>query len=127
MALVQVRAVLFLVFKHLFKKKQYLSDSFCRYYSGDVFQNHVDTCYHESECVRSFYTVNIYLNDGFTDGKTRFFDDDNRMTCSVQPAPGLALIFAQPALRFYAHDGERVADGTKYLIRSDVMYRRVDQ
>ncbi len=92
-----------------------------------MFQEHVDTCYSASDSLRSFYTVNIYLNDAFTDGKTRFFDDDNRMTCSVQPSPGLALIFAQPALRFYVHDGERVVDGTKYLIRSDVMYRRVDQ
>lgn len=97
-----------------------------RYYSGDVFQQHLDTCFTASESLRSFYTVNIYLNDAFSDGRTRFFDDDNRITCSVQPAPGLALIFAQPGFRFYSHDGERVNDGIKYLIRSDVMYRRVD-
>ena len=98
-----------------------------RYYSGDVFQEHVDTCYTESDTLRSFYTVNIYLNDAFEDGRTRFFDDDHGLTFCVQPKPGLALIFAQPAFRFYPHDGERVTGGTKYLIRSDVMYRRLDQ
>jgi len=98
-----------------------------KYYSGDVFQEHIDTCFTASNALRSFYTVNIYLNDAFSDGRTRFFDDDHAVRCCVQPKPGLALVFAQPGYRFYPHDGERVKDGTKYLIRSDVMYRRVGQ
>ena len=93
-----------------------------KYYSGDQFCQHLDTCFTASDTLRSFYTVNVYLNDAFSDGRTRFW---GRVTLRVQPRPGLALVFAQPAFRFYTHDGEMVRDGIKYLIRSDVMYRRV--
>lgn len=103
-----------------------------KYYAGDVFQEHCDSAFIQGENLRSFYTVNIYLNDTFSQGGTRFFRADSahegketRIRVRVQPKPGLALIFAQPGLRFYGHDGERVEGGEKYLIRSDVMYQRV--
>ncbi len=94
-----------------------------KYYPGDQFCQHLDTCFTASDSLRSFYTVNVYLNDAFSDGRTRFFDEI--VSLRVQPRPGLALVFAQPSFRFYSHDGEMVRDGIKYLIRSDVMYRRV--
>jgi hypothetical protein len=32
-----------------------------RYYPGDVFQRHLDSCFAASHSLRSFYTVNMYL------------------------------------------------------------------
>jgi prolyl 4-hydroxylase len=110
-----------------------------KYYSGDVFKEHCDSAFIQSDDIRSFYTVNIYLNDTFSLGGTRFFREptelesaanegcESRIRARVQPRPGLALIFAQPGLKFYGHDGERVEGGEKYLIRSDVMYKRAQK
>jgi hypothetical protein len=36
----------------------------------------------------------------------------------------MGLLFRQPPAACYSHDGERVDDGCKYLLRSDVMYRK---
>lgn len=41
---------------------------------------------------------------------------------SVLPKTGMALIFNHDTL----HEGEPVTKGTKYIIRTEVMYRRVD-
>ena len=42
--------------------------------------------------------------------------------CSVVPQTGTALIFNHDTL----HEGEPVSSGTKYIIRTEIMYRRVD-
>ncbi len=54
----------------------------------------------------------IYLNAGARGGETRFEN------CSITPAPGLALIFDH----YLMHEGARVVEGQKYVLRSDVMY-----
>jgi hypothetical protein len=54
----------------------------------------------------------IYLNGGARGGETRF------QHASITPAPGLALIFDHYVL----HEGVRVLEGQKYVLRSDVMY-----
>ena len=43
--------------------------------------------------------------------------------CSVSPKPGTALIFNHDTL----HEGLPVTKGVKYIIRTEVMYRRVDR
>ena len=40
----------------------------------------------------------------------------------MQPAPGAACVFRQPPGAQYRHDGELLATGVKYLLRTDVMY-----
>ena len=99
-----------------------------KYYPGDVFQTHCDSNFARTAKDKSFFTVNIYLNAEFSRGRTRFYDDDEdgNELLSVQPEAGLALIFAQPPYRFYPHDGEVVEGGLKYLLRSDVMYRKIN-
>ena len=42
--------------------------------------------------------------------------------CSVSPKAGTALIFNHDTL----HDGQPVTEGTKYIIRTEIMFRRVD-
>ena len=57
----------------------------------------------------------IYLNDDFTGGETTFDD------VSIQPKTGTALCF----IHEQKHEGTPVIEGTKYVIRTDVMYRKV--
>ena len=44
------------------------------------------------------------------------------VVCSVTPVTGTALIFNHDTM----HEGEPVTMGTKYIIRTEIMYRRVD-
>lgn len=43
--------------------------------------------------------------------------------CFVRPKEGTALVFNHDTL----HEGLPVTDGVKYIIRTEVMYRRVDR
>lgn len=98
---------------------------FCRYEPGQDFKQHVDGVFDESPSCKSFFTLNIYLNQEFEGGATRFFDDPtdrSRITRSIQPQTGLALVFDHRH-KSYVHDGEEVTGGRKYLLRTDVMYR----
>ena len=58
----------------------------------------------------------VYLNEGFAGGETRFHDYE----VDVVPRTGMALLFQHRVL----HEGCVVTTGTKYVLRSDVMYRR---
>jgi hypothetical protein len=92
---------------------------FCRYGPGGVFGAHRDTNFSRSARERSFMTINIYLND--TDGGcTRFLDPNNReIIFPCQPQTGKALVF----LHNEYHDGDALRTGSKYLMRTDLMYR----
>lgn len=87
-----------------------------RYDPGQQFRDHLDGRFARNESEVSLLTFMIYLNDDFTGGSTRFSDLD----IDVVPRCGTALLF-QHALR---HAGETVVRGRKYVLRSDVMYRR---
>jgi hypothetical protein len=96
-----------------------------KYFPGDQFSMHVDTEYRDSKIGhKSMFTVNIYMNEGFTGGDTSFLFDDNS-TYDVTPQTGLCLLFRQPSAQLYRHEGKRLESGMKYLFRSDVMYRLV--
>eukprot|EP00929_Paragymnodinium_shiwhaense_P004173 TRINITY_DN104916_c0_g1_i1.p1 TRINITY_DN104916_c0_g1~~TRINITY_DN104916_c0_g1_i1.p1 ORF type:complete len:288 (+),score=41.72 TRINITY_DN104916_c0_g1_i1:139-1002(+) len=106
-----------------------------KYHPGDQFQVHCDGAFEkEAGSEMSMLTANIYLNEDFEGGLTRFWLNDDpyfewRDTFGVpdfevSPKVGSCLIFRQPPGRTYWHDGEAVRAGLKYLLRSDVMYRR---
>ena len=59
----------------------------------------------------------LYLNGGFEGGNTRFIGGGG-VEHEVSPKPGSVLVFTHDIL----HDGERLASGVKYIMRSDVMY-----
>ena len=70
-------------------------------------------------------TVNIYLNDlePAQHGRTRFFLE--RKGGAVDAAGGVAgsaVLFKQ---EHALHDGEPLASGLKYLMRTDVMFVKV--
>ena len=102
----------------------------CKYVKGQRFGMHVDARFVRDARCKSFYTVNVYLNDhsDFEGGRTRFYDQTKggryKVTKGVAASPGLALMFNQYPDQIY-HDGEEVTNvlkRPKYLMRTDVMY-----
>jgi prolyl 4-hydroxylase len=88
---------------------------FYRYSPGQRFAPHTDGCYVRDERERSLLTLMVYLNDGFEGGATEFAE----LGQTVVPRTGMALLFQHGVL----HEGCVVTGGTKYAVRSDVMYR----
>ena len=96
-----------------------------KYLKGDEFKTHIDAKAIRTSDEQSMFTVNIYLNSDFGGGRTIFYDKDRTTELtSVQPEAGVCLLFRQPPGAYLAHSGEVLKSGVKYLIRSDVMYRR---
>lgn len=85
---------------------------FYRYSSEQYFKWHWDGTHRPSAHEESFLTFIIYLNDGYQGGATEFGWEN------VQPKAGMALVFPH-RLR---HQGARILSGTKYVLRTDVMY-----
>ncbi len=91
---------------------------FYRYDPGEYFAVHRDAPYIRDNRVFSLLTLLLFLNDDFTGGETRILEP--RYACEVAPLRGSALCFSHRLL----HEGAAVTAGTKYILRSDVMYRR---
>jgi predicted 2-oxoglutarate/Fe(II)-dependent dioxygenase YbiX len=87
-----------------------------RYQPGQRFAPHYDGAFARDEHERSELTFMVYLNEGFDGGNTAFLDFE----VSAVPRAGSALLFQHQVL----HEGCEVVTGTKYVLRSDVMYRR---
>jgi prolyl 4-hydroxylase len=87
-----------------------------RYEPGQRFAPHTDGAYRRDEQEVSLLTLMVYLNEGFDGGETAFHDLGQK----VAPRTGMALLFQH---RTY-HEGCEVTRGIKYVLRSDVMYRR---
>lgn len=98
-----------------------------KYFPGDKFGRHCDAAYTEGNDLRSMFTVNIYMNEGFQGGSTRFFANlqSDSPSAAIVPNTGLALIFRQPPGASHYHDGQELESDLKYLFRTDVMYRRM--
>ena len=91
-----------------------------RYKPGHDFKPHMDGCYVSPDGnEQSFLTVMLYLNEGFEGGSTLFHSMDERASVAVVPKPGKVLVFDH---RLY-HEGQIIQKGTKYALRTDVMYR----
>jgi predicted 2-oxoglutarate/Fe(II)-dependent dioxygenase YbiX len=87
-----------------------------RYAPGQRFRPHYDGAFTRSDEERSELTFLVYLNEGFAGGETALLDLDQ----TIVPKVGRALLFQHAIL----HEGCEVTSGTKYALRSDVMYRR---
>lgn len=97
----------------------------CRYHSGHYFGAHIDGEFYASDREKSFYTCMLYLNgkgEDFQGGETRFLDiGSKRAKFDVDPKPGLGIVFYQKSRDTY-HEGCQLTAGTKYILRTDVMY-----
>lgn len=90
---------------------------FYRYDPGQAFRWHFDGSFVRNAEERSFLTFMVYLNEGFGGGETELEEE------AVRPRTGLGVVFDH-GLR---HQGAAVTHGRKYVLRSDVMFRRVRQ
>jgi len=88
-----------------------------RYEGGQHFGPHEDQSYFGPNGEVSLLTLIVYLNEGFEGGNTEFPEQHR----TIVPKTGTALLFQHRVL----HAGNRVESGTKLLLRSDVLYRRV--
>lgn len=91
-----------------------------RYRPGMRFAMHSDGSFERNEEEKSFYSFLIYLNDDFGGGETNLM---TRPELSVKPETGLGLVFQHPII----HEGAEVTHGTKYVARTDLMYRKIAQ
>ncbi len=87
-----------------------------KYSKGQRFKMHIDGSYKRSLNEESLFSFLIYLNDDFEGGETEF-----RKLFTVTPKKGTALVFRH-RLR---HEGKEVISGEKYVLRTDIMYKRM--
>ena len=87
-----------------------------RYRPGMRFAPHSDDAFYRNEFEQSWYSFLVYLNEGFQGGNTTFLVEPE---VSIRPETGMGLLFQHPLI----HEGSEVTSGTKYVVRTDVMYR----
>ncbi len=111
-----------------------------KYEPSDYFRAHYDGSYQDpTNKQRSYFTLQLYLNDEMKGGATRFIaakdqhsvkSDSSGKTgdeigehggandIDIQPKAGSVLVFEHELL----HTGCTVLEGKKYCVRTDVMY-----
>jgi predicted 2-oxoglutarate/Fe(II)-dependent dioxygenase YbiX len=92
---------------------------FSKYVPGGSFGWHVDTCYAKGAHEVGMDTLLLYLNDDYVGGETvlKLVPDTVVMT----PKTGSAMAF----YHHQTHAGMEVQSGVKYLVRTEVLYRKV--
>lgn len=88
-----------------------------RYRPGQYFALHQDGAFVRSPQERSLLTFLVYLNGDCEGGETRFPGQER----VIVPERGAGLLFEHPLW----HEGAEVRGGLKYVLRTDVMYRRL--
>lgn len=95
-------------------------------YNGEqehFFSLHYDASYDKIPGVeQSWVTLLIYLNEDFEGGETSFQGADGQGDYDLVPKTGKAAFMTQ---HNYLHQAKKVTKGTKYVLRTDVMYRRM--
>lgn len=100
---------------------------FYRYQPSQTFRPHRDGSYCRIGAFEeSQLTFMIYLNEEMTGGETQFFSGmeqaaEQTAYLSVKPKEGTALVFVHSIW----HEGAVVRSGQKYVLRTDVMYKRI--
>ncbi|MEO1268109.1 MAG: 2OG-Fe(II) oxygenase [Myxococcota bacterium] len=93
-----------------------------RYKPGHRFRRHVDGAFTRDNGETSLWTVLLYLNTVDEGGQTRLWLG-RAGTALVVPEPGLLLCFEHRL----EHEGVEVLSGVKYVLRTDLMFRRVQR
>merc|ERR1712007_168461 len=103
----------------------------CRYEPGGFFLPHKDGGFEYSDELLSLKTFMVYLNDGFEGAPTNFFEqtqvcyaqpDPTKIIHELRPETGACVAFNQNLV----HDGGMLRAGTKYILRTEVMYKWID-
>ena len=109
---------------------------FSKYVEGTCFKGHIDGPWVPMKDESSVFTVVIYLNDDFEGGETNFYREplqsklegkrgvaeEGDLVASVKPKKGKILVFTHESY----HEGAVVKKGVKYVVRTEIMFRRVD-
>ncbi|WP_298776025.1 oxidoreductase [uncultured Shewanella sp.] len=119
---------------------------FYRYEEGDFFKTHIDGSWPGSRVVDNELISNAYpdrwsqmtflilLNDDFKDGATQFWVDKNDPTKPTRvleqanlvnihtPAGGVLCFPHGPHPLHCLHSSDKIAQGTKYIIRTDMLF-----
>lgn len=96
------------------------------YPTGGIFAPHVDERMELGDDRISLFTFMVYLNDDLEGGETTFFDrrraGSKKLVANrvIRPRIGMALAFDH--LLF--HEGSVVTKGKKYVLRSDIIYKK---
>ncbi len=90
-----------------------------KYQVGEMFDIHTDTglYYNKNMCLKTRYTLLIYLNDDFNGGETIFFTDHFSVLKTIIPKRGACLIFDIDLW----HKGNKIINGTKYWIGCELI------
>eukprot|EP00746_Dinoflagellata_sp_MGD_P056274 gnl/MRDRNA2_/MRDRNA2_243935_c0_seq1.p1 gnl/MRDRNA2_/MRDRNA2_243935_c0~~gnl/MRDRNA2_/MRDRNA2_243935_c0_seq1.p1 ORF type:complete len:304 (-),score=54.48 gnl/MRDRNA2_/MRDRNA2_243935_c0_seq1:133-1044(-) len=96
---------------------------FYRYREGQSFPIHQDNMTAKAKNMTTWFTVLIYLSDGFKGGSTLMHDYKEEVKQEVVPEVGGALIFFHMPPWSPLHSGAPVSEGVKYVLRTDVMYK----
>ena len=98
---------------------------FLKYEKDGKFAPHSDAQYARPDgSAISFFTLQMYLNEGFEGGETTLLSYRKReRKLPVVPEKGMILAFDQDLL----HEGSLVTSGVKYTLRTDVMYTHLNK
>mmetsp|Transcript_13702 Transcript_13702/g.18271 ORF Transcript_13702/g.18271 Transcript_13702/m.18271 type:complete len:490 (+) Transcript_13702:1314-2783(+) len=113
---------------------------FYKYHPHGTYRPHVDGAWPGSAIIDNKYvydyygdrhsrlTCLVYLNDDFDGGATTFYSaTDNPLRLQIQgvrPRQGAILFFPHGAAQgSLIHEGSEVTTGSKYVIRTEVLYR----
>jgi prolyl 4-hydroxylase len=88
---------------------------FYRYKDGQQFKPHIDAPFKRNETELSKITLLIYLNEDFVGGNTTLVLEGQE----IEPKEGMLFLFEHKIM----HCGRPVNEGTKYVLRTDVMYK----
>jgi predicted 2-oxoglutarate/Fe(II)-dependent dioxygenase YbiX len=92
-----------------------------RYESGERFALHADGAWRSPEGERSFLTLLLYLNEDYVGGETAIEARSGGELLRLPIRQGSLALFWH-SLR---HESQLLVDGRKYVLRTDVMYRRL--
>lgn len=103
---------------------------FLKYGEGQYFRPHHDGSYVTPDGKESsFLTLHLYLNESTPENKleggaTTFHSHDMQRFLDVDPKVGRVLIFQHRGL---LHSGEDVTAGIKLTLRTDLMYKNMEE
>ena len=110
--------------RDLLPSGQYVSERFrfSHYRPGGLFSLHQDGVHQDPKTGdRSVKTLSVFLNDDYEGGETEFFEGNNLTSAESVflgvPETGKAILFPREVY----HRGNKVVNGDKYLLRTDIM------
>ena len=94
-----------------------------KYTKGQQFRKHFDGGFKKNQLDRSHMTFIAYLGTPEEGGHTGFYSNSETEVVTVPPVKGSALVFFHEGHALSPlHSGKPVVRGTKYALRSDIMF-----